>query len=534
MNFVVLGSAALALTFLTGNKESGQIKSSSEIDNIIKTKHSKLPHYSEYAYEVVETKSETTADDEEIEGPDYINPTMEYKGLATDLVNKWFLAQKTNVFHFLRLVVTGFNDGIRSYCLKREIDPERIRFVYKGGNILRIVANEFVLELPGHASDVINDFYNAFFKRTDADFSIYIDPKLPNFEVIHNDLTHLTWMLQRTIREQILADPAKYFDYYRLNSVSQMKMLSEFFAQIQSSDSLKDPTNTTFFGGRFEGVSFEDQHVGVRPMHAKTPDLFIAFDKAQHTVSFSPDDIDQKLRIQVNTALDFGKATDRSSFNLVRIKILFDARFVDVDGNSRTHSFGGELLDVSLPKKADKGLAKFFRTPNVISRYELQQPNELPITFFAYTLQSLIDDLDHILFEFNTHPWDDNKYVKRLNRLFYLCFVDLFVKFGNNEDRKKYMKHWCQQIALRNTNDKFKPHTLPIAFDKFAKRILAADQPVSSTRYVDFKEFIEQIQKNCIVVLTAIKNIGQFCSKSWTLSKQTIYQANLDALIHGE
>ena len=303
---------------------------------------------------------------------------------------------------------------------------------------------------------------------------------------------------------------------------------------MQSAKTKDDPSNKTFYGGKFNGVKFIGTSSATvdEPIYSPCNDVFIALDNKRNTVSFSIDDIDRYLRIQVNTTLDFGKGTNRSIFNLVRIKVIFPSSFTDSNGSIKTYNFGGELLDVSIPKREDRGLRKFFNTPNVISKYELKQQSQPPIVFYAYTLQSLINDLDYILFEFNEHPWDDNKYSKRLNRLFYLCFVDLFVHTGSNEDRKKYMKKWCERFAVTSTSaTKTKSSS---AFEQFGKRIQSVKQPEMSTSYAEYKEFIEQIQKNCIVVLTALKNIGSFCSKTWTLSKRTIYQADLDALIHGE
>jgi hypothetical protein len=527
MNFVVLSGAALALTWITSDPEK---KHDAEDGT--------LPNYKDYAYEIVtDFKGESQADDEEIEGKEYVNPSMEYKSICTEFVNKAFLSQKSNVFEYLRLVIDIFTDALHEYCQQHDIDSERIRFVYKGGNILRIVANEFVLELPGHASDIINEFYNPFFKRTDADFSIYIDPTLEKFDTIVLDLTTITWKLQQLIRDTIVAEPTKYLDFFRLNQEAQQNALTDLLTEMQSSKTKDDPSNKTFFGSKINGVTFRGtQSVsGYKPIELPSPDVFIALDEKKNTVTFSTDNIDRYLRIQVNTALDFGSGSNRSTFNLVRIKVIFPTSVTNSDGVIKTYNFGGELLDVSIPKREDRGLRKFFSTPNVISKYELKQQSQPPIVFYAYTLQSLINDLDYILFEFNEHPWDDNKYSKRLNRLFYLCFVDLFIRFGSNEDRKKYMKKWCETFAVTSgsTSGNAKRSQAP-AFEQFGKRIKSVKQPETSTSYTEYKEFIEQIQKNCIVVLTALKNIGSFCSKSWTLPKRTIYQADLDALIHGE
>ena len=38
-----------------------------------------------------------------------------------------------------------------------------------------------------------------------------------------------------------------------------------------------------------------------------------------------------------------------------------------------------------------------------------------------------------------SYPWKDAKYVKRLNRLFYIGYIDLFTKFPDNKKRLDYL-----------------------------------------------------------------------------------------------
>jgi len=83
-----------------------------------------------------------------------------------DDTDTYSLADESDVFNFLKLVIQTHTDAIAMYIArKKNIKPTQVRFIYKGGNVLRIVASEFLVELPGYAADTINDFYMQIFKR---------------------------------------------------------------------------------------------------------------------------------------------------------------------------------------------------------------------------------------------------------------------------------------------------------------------------------------------------------------------------------
>jgi hypothetical protein len=493
------------------------------------------------------TSHHSDQDEEEIEGEKYVNPQREFKSITTDLVNHHFLSQKPDIFRFLRLVIDTHTKAIEIYAQLKEIKPDRLRFVYKGGNVLRIVASEFLIELPGHASDLVNAFYMPYFKRSDADFSIYIDPKLKNFEEVHTEVTQLTWLLQQNIRERIAARPYRYFEYFRLNEASQKRIMETYLIHLNGADSLSDPTNDRFYQGAFEGVRFEDITAGLPPWgNSEDVDTFIAFadDKKQDTVTFVPrPDLTHYMRIQYNTALEFGEPGEKAAFNLVRTKMIFATRFKDESSRSSVVKLGGELIDVSIPKKADSGLSHFFDTPSAVDQYELKH-NGKSLRFLGYSLSFLIDDLDLILFVRSEKPWHDKKYVKRLNRLFYLCFVQTFIKFDSNTARRNYLTEFCNRVVTKAYEPDLKKRADlfiakwkdkgPEGFNRFAKRIADTSVPETNADITDYREFVDLVQRNCITVLTALKNIGQFCTKGSALSEQRIYEGSFNALVPGE
>ena len=73
--------------------------------------------------------------------------------------------------------------------------------------------------------------------------------------------------------------------------------------------------------------------------------------------------------------------------------------------------------------------------------------------FLSYSLSHIIEDLEKMLYHENNYPWIDKKYEKRVNRLFYLSFIELFKLLENNELRKLYlitMKNYLSAIKNHN------------------------------------------------------------------------------------
>lgn len=516
------------------------------------------PDYRKYDYEEYETKGETPDDEEEVEGPEYVNPKRELKAITTDLVNRNFLARKSDVFHFLRLVIQTHTDALDMYAARKGLKPTQVRFVYKGGNVLRIVASEFLVELPGYATDTINDFYMGFFKRSDADFSIYIDPSLKNFDEIHHELTLLTWQLQRYIRAQITAAPHKFFEYFRLNTESKRQVLTRYLKELNAAEALRDPSNDRFYGASFEEVAFEglSSSADSRIEDTRDADTFIV-PKSDNTVTFSPEpDQLHYLRIQYNTALEFSSGKGhQASFILVRTKVIFDTTMKLDNGGLEQHlKIGGELIDVSLPRQNDTGLKDFFhglkKNGDVLDHYELRysengggDSSEEKLRFQGYSLNWLINDLDYVLFVSAAKPWDDTKYVKRLSRLFYLCFVQTFVRFESNVKRRDYLAEFCKRVAtkarekdigarVKRFSEKWGEANL--GFNKLAARVAEVAVGPDDPHYTDYVDFVEHLQKNCVIVLRAFRNIGQFCGRKNPLPETRIYEGDFSALVRGD
>lgn len=216
-----------------------------------------------------------------------VEPTKEFKGVITDFVVNEFFPSNVESEAFIKLVYNTFTDAINIYCKQINMTDSDIFFVYKGGNILRYVAYQTMHELGGSVADKINKSYKDVFKKSDADFSIYINPKIPNYDTVYLHMNNLAFLLQNELRNEFMLNPSKYFRYYKLNDVEKTKILVAFLEKLNNTENVKGKkkyfadklengkivSEATFdFDGEFTKLVFEDISTdgNLKPLSSQT------------------------------------------------------------------------------------------------------------------------------------------------------------------------------------------------------------------------------------------------------------------------
>ena len=200
--------------------------------------------------------------------------------------------------------------------------------------------------------------------------------------------------------------------------------------------------NAEFRNVTFENISYNNETSAI---YVNPSDVAVRFkERFNHesdTLLWVIDNTNGETYVSYNEALTFEK--DRLiKFNLVRMKYGFTVNYLDKSTNSLENvSIGGELIDVSIGHRDDMSVNKFYKElRNNISLFELTLLNDTKIEFRSYSLTYLFKDIYRILFVDVPYPWDDIKYVKRLNRMFYIGYIDLFTKFTDNKNRMEYLE----------------------------------------------------------------------------------------------
>jgi hypothetical protein len=433
---------------------------------------------------------------------EYVDYSRELKSIVTDLISYEFLNSPDSNINFLKMVYNSFDFSLKKYIERSNITPEdnSILFLLKGGNVMRMRYENVGNLLPGKIFEELNIFYKRFFKKSDADFSIYINPDIkiddvPAFDRVFTDMRHLSYLIQRYLKKEVFyKDMAKYFDFFKYNKDKQTKMLGKCFEEIKNAKCFKDSSNEVHYeaepislsfvnkinwsetgdfsydeikivdedmlakyGSEIKDISVKDKEdVGKDKLSSLKYDLGITFhkNKPKTVVVYPISDKPHSIYISSNNALRFKKKHDSPEvtwFDLVRSKVNVQVVFGKVleDGTKTTYAMGvgGELIDCSIPYKDSLGYSDYFKDVDK-NKTLYGEGSEFP--YYSYSPGALIHDLENILFDIEV-PWEDPKYVKRLNRLLYLYTVELIaIDIDDKDERVQYIKKAHRHILDMN------------------------------------------------------------------------------------
>ena len=118
----------------------------------------------------------------------------ELKNFFTDIVTNYIL-DEDNLFNLLYIINKLYTKSITRYIEKNKLNNNDIIFLLKGGNILKLIAEKFWNELPKEAMYKLIDIYKPYFKRSDLDFGIYVNPNLNNSMKIIQEITIMNYKI---------------------------------------------------------------------------------------------------------------------------------------------------------------------------------------------------------------------------------------------------------------------------------------------------------------------------------------------------
>lgn len=468
------------------------------------------------------------------------DPNRDLKSIATDFVVNDFFSTEETLYGFLKLVYGSFERAIEYYAKKTGLDASgKLLFMYKGGNVMRMVSNEFILELPANATRQIDSFYKPFFKRSDADFSIYIHPEIQNYDRVYKDMTYLAYLLQWQIREAFLSSPVDFFDFFKFNDEYRDAIEEKYV------EALNKQENTTRF------VEFS-----LPQAEATMTGGVVANEKVDSARFFIDNDFGAKdrkvagknltinrsfLPVTFNDALDFATGENnsrRAKFTLVRTKVLFDIA-ERIDSTIKRSSTGGELIDVSIPHRLDSNVAHFFESLSQnVTKFTLTF-GENEFSFNSLSLKYLVDDLQTILFEFNALPWQDKKYEKRIHRLFYLYFVQIFVYVRESANRLRVLELVRDTVLKPLLQDpktnltgylESKIGRSPLFVNQFVRFMQRLTKSLPLDQVEQFKIMVQLLIDDVNMMVNVIEQVQQYCTTGGMVNPEDIYAIDIDAL----
>ena len=229
--------------------------------------------------------------------------------------------------------------------------------------------------------------------------------------------------------------------------------------------SVSDNPNTKYYGYSFGGKDVDNNFVF---NNFKNSNIYQK-DVIQNIVSKKYKN-DSPLYISSNRTLRFTKKGVQTAFNLIRMKhnfkIFFELPYSikKVSGTNTDIRYiytdiPGEFIDITVPTYADNMLSEYMNNfDKYISKRYIQVNNESIANYrqpiYTYSNYGLIHDLEFILFTVTgDKPWDDNKYSKRLERLFRIYFAEIKNVLKVNEKVKNQLEYILQTLSLMR--DKF-------------------------------------------------------------------------------
>lgn len=438
---------------------------------------------------------EYTVDEKE----DFSDANRPIKGICTDIVVNTLLETKESLFEFMKIICDSFTEAIDHYKKKNRIRNKDIFFAFKGGNVLRLISNQFSDELPELANRVLNDFYKKFFKRSDSDFTIYINPSLRDYERIHHDMCMLAYNIQLHIRHILFENPTQFFSFYNYDSDVRKDLLNDYIEQLNN---MAEDPESPYYNFKFTDVSI----MGEDNNETKQDILLLPSDYIIKEYKFQNDNTSPAV-ISFNKSLEFtsGDGDSITKFTLVRTKLFFVLTADTPDGTTSIIR-GGELIDVSIPHRKDKSIAMIFEDPyHSFQMYSIAS-GEDKIEFWSYGLELLSEDLEKILFQVAEYPWDDNKYAKRLNRLCYLYFIDLFTDGSSDYDKIRILKRTSNLINSCRRNRNNLEH-----LQSFNRLVWYYNETCNKSKNThELEEFRDNININLETLIETMENLIEF------------------------
>jgi hypothetical protein len=394
-------------------------------------------------------KPDTFQVDKDKPGVPFIDEDQDLKELGTSVVVDDFFTTPDTLYNFMKLVYQRIENALAIYRKEKGLEEGSIFLLFKGGNVLRMVANEIFALLPPKARKLLDKEYSQYFKRSDADFSVYVDEnKLNNndYEKVFKEVNELVFAELGKIREEFQKDPSKYFNFMQLDNKYSMKELNKYFKQLPSLAAISDKDNSAWYKAKFSQLQFRDATATSSP---------ICFYKGQYDYKYE----DKNGKIQAtpmsdkphwiantdNRTLQWSWGSDPNKiikFYLVRSKIIFEYTF-EKDNELKRRPIGGELIDVSLPHRDDARLRKFLDNfDNYVSEYTLiSDKTDDKFTMKSYSPAYLVKDLQFIIFDSYERPWKGGpKYIKRLSRIFFLFIAEMINSYGlGSRNAKSYV-----------------------------------------------------------------------------------------------
>lgn len=490
-----------------------------------------------------------------IEGDTFKDPEREFKDLFTDFVTFEMYNERVYIARFLKATITMMSNGINEYIKQTKLMKDDVIFLYKGGGVLRMLALDYMKEQPERMTEIMNANFSKYFKRSDADFGIYINPKLDNYEKVYDDITNLSYLLLHRLTIEFQSKLEHYFNLYTLKDEIVIEKLKQYLRELNNSHPIKDPEseyyNIKFFNVILNGYDTANGQIPKLPrlqdeknMHNFNSDksgsgksdlgIDITTDKKHLSLYKIPYPTEDPANPLLSTILngrnnmEFYTSVNRSlrllqgdwytRFNLVRTKVNFKAYYTRL-GKLGLFNLGGELVDIAITHRDSSEVVHFFEhLKDHVRTFKYVDPNDstLNFSFQSYSLRYFLWDLEKMLFLQSKYPWNDKKYAKRIYRSLFLYAVNIIDNNQPLEEKVRmlqnfltFLRNWPnsnkaqlleQYNALKIREYRWRYLFINETFTKKIGEFINSELDIHSTEVLEFIDIISECIENIISI----------------------------------
>jgi hypothetical protein len=376
------------------------------------------------------------------------DPFQEHKNIVTKYITNVFSKSDEGKINTLNLIIEKFTTKINEYIIFKKFKKNSIRFIYKGGNVLRILFQTYK-QISSGLSLLIDEYYSNDFTNSDMDFEILVAEEYYNnkelISTIINDLTKMSYVILFDIRIELYKNIDNYIDFFKFTPGIQRNYLENIMTDLNNLylnkiNNINEP-NLTFINIVFSGIylNYKSNRDNSRfDLLIKNDDINLDVNKSIKVAGI-PNPYSNKINknyfyITVNNTID--------AFNLVRMKVNFATNYCKQNTQTKIYNknIGGEFIDVSISKKSknknfDDDLVEYTKKDN---------DGKILLKFESYKIKYFVKELYNIVFNDRMN----DKTEKRLNRLLILCLIDAYVKnnFIIDKNFENYIKKTIELI----------------------------------------------------------------------------------------
>ena len=438
---------------------------------------------------------------------------------------------------FFRHFYVPMNAFITAYAKMQGLRvPEDICIFYKGGNLFRILLNDITKLMDSRKQ------YQDLLKRSDADFQIFINPTIPNYSRVFQDVSNLVLYNLSIFRKCIHQK-----DLFKFLKIDEIVLCNLFKKEFENSG-IHDIASISLLNKNSK------RDFSINNVDYGGDDVILYKEHASILANIPKVKVSKEFFISRNTTLNFTRKDDLiANFDLTRMKRNIRIKVIKKDNTVQILNVPCEVIDVSIPKGKDHALHSMQNNINhYIKKFEFVSSSSNSnsnsnsgsnrFTFWSPNINYMVKDLDDVLFKQNDYPWSDIKINKRMMRyfislMFHYIMMGILEKKSIVERLKSFNEELESMIVLnecyiykKDCDATSVSRILEVKFKKLSLRINKIKN--LEEKKEQLKLFVEFNEKIRIILKALIKDVKSIIENYSSISEKKLNNIFNKLIVH--